>query len=387
MQRNLSADWIYTVNTAPIKEGVLTVSNDGEIVGVYTAVEAAEKGLDSIERYEGVLVPGFVNTHCHLELSHLLGKIAEQTGLPAFVKEIVAQRAAADEVVLSAMKEADKQMYNNGIVAVGDIANQEISLSVKKASAIYYHTFVEVFGFNQPSKPIINNAVKIKKSFWPLKTSIVPHAPYSVSEELFRLISEQTQFDDILSIHNQETAAENEFFEKGSGSFEEMYLRLGVQKEHYHGAGKNSIRYHLPRLPQNNLLLVHNTFTSKADVDFAQSKHENVYWCFCPNANIYIEDSLPDYTQFLDPRVKITLGTDSLASNHQLSILSEMCTLQQNFGLPFDVLLKWGTLNGAKFLGIDSWCGSFEVGKKPSINLIGVDSQGKIKSDKVKRLI
>src|SRR5690606_24043397 len=121
-----------------IEEGVLRVSRDGEILGVYTAEEAAINKLDAIERYEGVLVPGFVNTHCHLELSHLFGKIPEQTSLPGFVKEIVAQRAASDEVILAAMKEADSKMYYNGIVAVGDISNQEISLSVKKASPIYY---------------------------------------------------------------------------------------------------------------------------------------------------------------------------------------------------------------------------------------------------------
>ncbi len=387
MQRNLSADWIYPVNRAPIEEGVLRVSRDGEILGVYTAEEAAMNKLDAIERYEGVLVPGFVNSHCHLELSHLFRKIPEQTGLPGFVKEIVSQRAASEAVILAAMKEADSKMYYNGIVAVGDISNQEISLSVKKASPIYYHTFVEVFGFNQPSKPIIEKALDIKRAFWPLKASIVPHAPYSVSEELFRMIGEHTQFDDILSIHNQETVAENEFFEKGTGSFEDMYLRLNIPKESYHGGGKNSIQHYLPQLPQNKTALVHNTFTSKADLEFAIAHHKDLYWCLCPHANLYIENNLPDVLIFLDPLVNVTLGTDSLASNHQLSILSEMCALQQNFGLSFDVLLKWGTLNGAKFLGIDSWCGSFEIGKKPSVNLIGVDSDGTIKSDKVKRLI
>jgi len=386
MQRYLSADWIYPVTTEPIANGVLEVSAEGEILSILTEEEAEKAGIEA-ERFEGVLVPGFINTHCHLELSHLFGKIPEQTGLPEFVRQIVAQRAADDDVVIATMEAADEQMYENGIVAVGDISNQLLSKEVKQRSTLYYHTFVEVFGFNQPSLPIIEEAIKIRDNYWPLKASIVPHAPYSVWNELFQYIEKNTRPYDILSIHNQETVAENEFFERGTGDFEAMYQRMGAPKTEAHGTGENAIRYHLPQMPPNRLLLVHNTFTSKADIDFALAQHKDIYWCFCPNANVYIENNLPDVTLFLDPLVKVTLGTDSLASNHQLSILAEMCNLQQNFHLPFDTLLTWATINGAKFLGVDDWCGSFEVGKKPSINLIGVDNAGLIKSIKVKRLI
>jgi len=285
------------------------------------------------------------------------------------------------------MAEADKQMYENGIVAVGDISNQLLSKEIKQRSPLNYHTFVEVFGFTRPSQPIIDEAIKIRDSYWPLKASIVPHAPYSVSNELFRYIEKNTRPQDVISIHNQETIAENEFFEKGTGDFEAMYQRMGIAKSEAHGTGENAIRYHLTQLPQNRTLLVHNTFTSKADIDFASAQHKDLYWCLCPHANLYIENNLPDINLFIDPQLKVTLGTDSLASNHQLSILAEMCALQQHFHLPFETLLKWGTINGAKFLGVDSWCGSFEVGKKPSVNLIGVDHAGGIKSDKVKRLI
>jgi len=387
MQRYLSANKIYPVTSDPIDQGVLEIAATGEIISILTAEEAVEKNIEGIEQYEGVLVPGFVNTHCHLELSHLFAKIPEQTGLPAFVREIVAQRAASDEIVLEAMAEADKQMYENGIVAVGDISNQLLSKEIKQRSPLNYHTFVEVFGFTRPSQPIIDEAIKIRDSYWPLKASIVPHAPYSVSNELFRYIEKNTRPQDVISIHNQETIAENEFFEKGTGDFEAMYQRMGIAKSEAHGTGENAIRYHLTQLPQNRTLLVHNTFTSKADIDFASAQHKDLYWCLCPHANLYIENNLPDINLFIDPQLKVTLGTDSLASNHQLSILAEMCALQQHFHLPFETLLKWGTINGAKFLGVDSWCGSFEVGKKPSVNLIGVDHAGGIKSDKVKRLI
>ena len=387
MQRYLSANWIYPVTIEPIANGVIEVTEEGEIIAILTPEEAIEKKIEGIEQFEGVLVPGFVNTHCHLELSHMFGKIPEQTGLPAFVREIVAQRAADDEIVLAAMGAADKQMYENGIVAVGDISNQLISKEVKQHSKLYYHTFVEVFGFDKPSQPILEEAVKMRDSYWPLKASIVPHAPYSVFNDLFQHIEKNTRPQDILSIHNQETAAENEFFEKGTGDFEAMYQRMGVKKTAAHGTGENAIRYHLPQMPSNKTLLVHNTFTSKADIDFASAQHKDLYWCLCPNANVYIENNLPDVTLFIDPRVKVTLGTDSLASNHQLSILAEMQTLQQKKRVPFNELLKWGTINGAEFLGIADQYGSFEVGKTPGINLIEVGGAKIIKSNNVKRLI
>ena len=387
MQRYLSANWIYPVTSEPIAEGVLEVSETGEITAVLSPQQAASKGIETIERFEGVLVPGFVNTHCHLELSHLVGKIPEQTGLPAFVREIVAQRAAEDELVIAAMQLADKQMFENGIVAVGDISNQLISKSVKQHSSLYYHTFVEVFGFNRPSQPIVEEAVKIRDSYWPLKASIVPHAPYSVFKELFQYIEKNTRPQDILSIHNQETAAENEFFEKGTGDFEATYQRMGISKTDAHGSGENAIRYHLPQMPANKTLLVHNTFTSKADIDFAQAQHQHLYWCLCPNANVYIENNLPNVNAFIEAKVKVTLGTDSLASNHQLSILAEMQTLQQQKQVPFNELLKWATINGAEFFGIENQYGSFEVGKTPGINLIELGNAKIIKSKNVKRLI
>lgn len=388
MQKFISASWIFPVTKPPMPNGILEIDGEGKILRILTQNEAKHKGITNIQFFEGALVPGFVNTHCHLELSHLYGKIPEKTGLPAFVKEIVAQRTASDEVVLAAMELADQQMYTNGIVAIGDISNQLISRFIKQKSKLYYHTFVEVFGFNRPSEPIINDAINLRSDFLPLKSSIVPHAPYSVSADLLKSIAINTSEIDLLSIHNQETAAENEFFEAGTGDFDLMYQRLNIPKTEVHGNGKNSLNYHLPKLPKNvNTLLVHNTFSSKADVDFAENQHQKLFWCLCPNANLYIENNLPDVDLLKSEKVKITLGTDSLASNHQLSILSEMKTLQDRKNVSFEDLLKWATLNGAEFLGINDQFGSFEVGKKPGILNIDISDNLEIASTTlVKRL-
>jgi cytosine/adenosine deaminase-related metal-dependent hydrolase len=387
MVRYISADFIYPISEAPIRNGVIGIE-DGSINAVLTSSEADSQKIKNIEHYEGVLAPGFINTHCHLELSHLQNRIPEKTGLTGFIKEILAIRDQPTDKINEAMQQADQQMYANGIVAVGDISNQPISKTVKQASQIYYHTFVEVFGFNSPAVDTIAKGLAIKETFAPLRASIVPHAPYSVSSALFSEITKITTVDDILSIHNQETIGENELFESGTGAFADFFKALGIAQSDAHNSKKNALNYHLPQLPKTiNTLLVHNTFSNKADLDFAKQQHQKLYWCLCPNANLYIENSLPDVNLLKNEGLKITLGTDSLASNHQLNILAEMKTLQDCKQIRFEESIKWATLNGAEFLGIDSQFGSFEIGKKPGVNLIKLDKDGKIVNDSVQKLI
>lgn len=370
----VSASLVYPVATPPLKNGVIALQEDGTIERVLTAEEAKEQGIEHIQHYDGILVPGFVNTHCHLELSHLLGQIPQHTGLIGFIKKILALRQQPEAEIISAMQKADAQMYANGIVAVGDISNELISKQVKQNSQIYYHTFVELFGFNKPSAPIIAQGLQLKKDFYPLKASLVPHAPYSVASSLLTAIKAHTHSDDILTIHNQETTAENEFFENGTGAFVDFLGAVNLLFEEP-TLNQTAIHHSLPKLSTKvNTLLVHNTFTSAADIAFATKTHPKLFWCLCPNANLYIENNLPANHLLQQENINLTLGTDSLASNHQLCILSEMQTLQAKRNVSFEQALTWATLNGAKFLGIDAQFGSFEPGKKPGI--IWLKTQG-----------
>ncbi|RZK40462.1 MAG: amidohydrolase [Pedobacter sp.] len=381
----ISADWIYPVESSPIQKGVVGIDEDGSICAVLNEVEA--QGLENVKRYKGVLVPGFINAHCHLELSHMRGKIDKHTGLTNFIKSVIQNRQQDENDIVAAMESADKEMYENGIVAVGDISNVLTSKIVKIKSKIYYHTFIEVFGFSRPSEPIIEAGKTLKIQFLPLKSSIVAHAPYSVSGELFDAIRSTNTDADIQSIHNQETVAENELFETGTGKFADFFSELGIPKSDMHGSGQNSLAYHLPKLPKNvNTILVHNTFSRKEDIDFANQEHKKLFWCLCPNANLYIENELPDADLLQNADLKIALGTDSLASNSHLNILAEMKSLQVGKGIGFDHLLTWATLNGAKSLGIDSMYGSIAIGKKPGVNLIQLAENQKIDNVKVRRI-
>jgi len=369
----ISASYVYTLVGPPIQNGVLAMDAEGTIVEVFTAEAAIAAGLEQVKHHEGLLVPGLINTHCHLELSHMKGRIPKHSGLPEFVQRVIKQRGADAYEVDAAMWAADKEMFENGIVAVADISNQLVSKMTKRGSLIHYHTFLEVMGFNPATaRQAMQGALELKEAFEPLSTSIVPHAPYSVSKELFDELKMNAGSETgPLSIHNQETADENAFFESKTGAFLGLYEFLGLDIGFYQPSGKTSLQSFLPLLPKGHkTLLVHNTFTDLADILFAKAHHPNLYWCLCPNANLYIENRLPDVNLLKQAGLKITLGTDSLASNDQLSIFSEMKTLQTHFRLSTDELLTWATVNGAEFLGLEMRYGSFEKGKKPGVNLL-----------------
>lgn len=373
MLRYLSADYIFPVSSEPVRDGVVVLNESGEVMDLLNP----NPGISipgKIEHYQGIIVPGFVNSHCHLELSHLHGKIPEGTGLVSFVKAVISQRTADHEEVLMAMKTHDQLMFENGIVAVGDISNNHLSKSVKQNSRIYYHTFVELLGFDpEKAEMVFNRALKLKSDFAPLPASIVPHAPYSVSEKLFGLLREYSEsHENLCSMHNQESRAETDFFMNKSGEFLDFYKMLNLDLNFFKARYQSSVQSILPLFSaKQKTLLVHNTYTGQEDIATVAASGININWCFCPNANLYIEGSLPDIKTFLDNNLKITLGTDSLASNDKLCILSELKVIKEYFPeLPFSQTVGWATLNGAEFLGIDKHFGSIEKGKTPGLNLI-----------------
>jgi cytosine/adenosine deaminase-related metal-dependent hydrolase len=387
------ADYVFPISADPIKNGVVAVDEKGKIIVVS---DEPPPGIDSasIERLPGIICPGFINTHCHVELSHLHGKITEGGGLVPFIKNIQQFRNTdAAEIEAAALK-ADNDMYENGIVAVGDISNSNVTIAVKANSKLYYHTFVETFSFTpDKAEAVFNNALAIMAEFKPQPCSITPHAPYSVSKELFRLIKKYCDNNankNLLSMHNQECEDENKFYRYKLGAFNDLYEHFGIDITYFKPQARNSIQSVLPLLTnKQNILMVHNTCTNLKDIYFIKRFDRKIHWCFCPNANLFIEGTLPKVDLFLDQGFNITLGTDSLASNNKLCILSEMRTLQAKFpALSTERLLTWATINGATFLGIDKEKGTLEPGKTPGLNLItGLDDLKITADTKVRRLI
>jgi cytosine/adenosine deaminase-related metal-dependent hydrolase len=173
----------------------------------------------------------------------------------------------------------------------------------------------------------------------------------------------------LLTIHNQESGAENDFYRSGQGDFLRLYQALGLDISFWQGTGKRSLESYLPYFhPNQSIILVHNVATTAADLPHPAPL---LFFCLCPNANLFIGGQLPDVDLLRQQDRTIVLGTDSLASNHQLSILEEIKTLQRVFpALPTPTLLKWATSNGARALQQEAALGSFLPGQRPGVLLI-----------------
>lgn len=389
--KSFKADYVFPVYADPIKNGIVTVDDNGKILSVSEYPNPEYQHLP-IEQLSGIITPGFVNTHCHVELSHLKDKIKAGGGLVEFVKDILAIRNADQDKVAAAAEAADQQMYDNGIVAVGDISNVDATIPIKAKSKLYYHTFVEILGFlPESAEEVFNKALKLAEEFKPQSVSVTAHAPYTVSKELFKLIKHHSDAgNNLLSIHNQECEDENKFYRYKLGGFIDLYKHLGINIDYFRPQARNSLQSIISLLTnREKILMVHNTCTNLKDIYFIKRFDRKINWCFCPNANLYIEKRLPKIELFINQGLNITLGTDSLASNSKLCILSEMVTIQNKFpSISLEMLVQWGTKNGAEFLGIDGDKGTIEVGKTPGLNLItGLDGLKLTAEAKVKKLI
>ncbi len=394
--RKFKADSLFNGYHLLRNDHILITDEQGLVQDIIPEQDAG----NDIETYKGILSPGFINCHCHLELSHLKNIIPPHTGLIEFLCSVVQKRAYSNEnknsdnentstelLKMQSIADAEAEMYNNGIVAVADIGNTADSLEIKKKSKLHWQNFVEVLSFtdekatdrfNHYKQVAIEMEEGLQSSTIKHRTSLVPHAPYSISPKTFELINEATS-QQIISIHNQEHPAENELYETGQGAYLKFFELFGLKKSPFPITGKSSIQSVLPHFKNGQtLFLVHNTCMKEEDIlfvnEYAKANGLNIVYCLCINANIYIENKVPPIDLFIKHNCQIVLGTDSYSSNRQLSICNEMQSIKKHFPLlPDETILQWATSNGAKALLWNDKLGSFKKGKQPGIVLIEND--------------
>ncbi|MEN9523038.1 MAG: hypothetical protein RL065_1415 [Bacteroidota bacterium] len=377
--RKISADKVFTIENGIIENGVLILNEQNEIVSISTRDQFDSAELEILH---GDICPGFINAHCHLELSHLKNKITPHNGLVNFIQQLIKARFEISmEERLQQIADAESEMIKNGIIAVGDISNEDISVHQKVKKNLYYHTFIETIGLNPSIAQIkFDEGLALSRKFFEneLINSLCPHAPYSTSTTLQQLIYNLHQTS---TIHSQESDEESKFFKYKSGDFIEFYKNINIDISFFNSTNKNSIQNNINFFPTSSkILFVHNTFMNENDLNTMMNHNSNSFLCACIKANLFIESKVPDIQLWSKYSNNICIGTDSLASNNCLSIWDEICSIQQYFPeITFNELLQYSTLNGARFLGIDNWAGSFKIGKKPGVNLIV--------EDKIKRIV
>ena len=369
--RIISANSIFNGINFLSQEMALVIDDYGILKDI---VKKTEIQSSEIEHYDGIIAPGFVNAHCHLELSHLFSHIDPKTGLIEFLKQVIAKRNNFNkkEQEVAAI-EADFKMWESGIVAVGDISNIDTTFKTKANSKIYYHTFIELIGLNPlHSETIFEKGLSLLKELenYNLIGSLAAHAPFSSSKLLINKIANYNSLNNLaFSIHNQESEEETKFFAGRPSGINDLFAYLNIDINWFIPPKTSSLLSYLDEIPNKKSLLVHNTFCKEEDI--IASKHKFINWCFCPGANLFIENTLPNCDLFLNHNQNWCIGTDSLASNQKLDMCFEASILLSKLpSISIESILKALTYNGAKALGIEDKFGKLIIGKNTGLNLI-----------------
>lgn len=371
--RRFSAQYIITCTGEILKRGIITTDNQGLIT------EIADTGgnppeLSSTEFYNGIIIPGFVNCHCHLELSGMYKQMDNHTGLGEFLRTLGERRRKDIIDNKKHIAEADNIMYKKGVSACGDICNTGNGFEIKEESPVSYINFLEVFGIDQlKADKRISEVMELKKEADKYSSSsyIVPHSFYSMSRTLMKMIKELGSGNEITTIHFKESAQETELLKHAGGDLMESYRAMGINSDML----QDRIPDHITGIREyitgsGNLILVHNTFAGKEDIETA-ARRGNCFFCLCPRSNLYIENELPPVNTLINQEAIIVIGTDSLASNISLDMLEELKIISSNFpAIPLEELVSWATINGARALKTDDVFGSIENGKRPGLVLI-----------------
>jgi cytosine/adenosine deaminase-related metal-dependent hydrolase len=390
--RRISAQYIFTSCGEPLKRGVITAGDDGTVIDVEdTGGILAESA--ATEFYNGIIIPGLVNCHAHLELSHMHDAVPAGMGLADFVMSVRERREASSSEVMAAAEKADAAMAAEGIVLCGDISNNALTFGIKSKSRVSYITFIEVFGINPAGaeKRIAEAAdVAAAAAAAGLRHHITPHTVYSVSQALFTLIKQHISPASLTSLHFLESPDERELVSHHRGRLAESYRAFGMTPDSLDTPGSHTeAALQLARLT-GQLILVHNTCITSGETDTLKNEG-NTWFCLCPSSNMRISGTMPPVRLLRGASDRIVTGTDSLASADRLSILNELRLLHDAAPeTPLDEIIRWGTINGARALGMADSYGSIEPGKKPGLLLIeeaDLSSMRLLPASRVRRLL
>ena len=363
-------------NAPVLKRGYVLLNSENEVVEVGELTEECE----DTEFYSGILCPGFVNAHCHVELSHLVGMFEQATGMSGFINQINAMREnVGKEGRIKALEAQMDKMYREGVSAMADISNCSESFECKSKSPMYTRTFLELFGSEpKDAQDVLESGkslAQVAKEYG-IDAAITPHSCYTMSPQLLAMAAQEGLRSGFLSYHSQESHEEEELIRTGTGALAENYKGRGLSTPPV--TGKPALTYFIDRLlsfskspVEGNVLLVHNVAIDQESIDYAKEHLANPYFAICPLSNIFIHRALPPLNLMRENNLKICLGTDSLSSNTILSIVKEIECIHKNFPqIPLVEILEWACSNGAQMLGKQDVLGSFEPGKKPGVVLL-----------------
>ena len=380
-----AAKYVYPLtSTEPLVNGFVEVEEDGTIVRTGICEDPAKEPVF----LDGALVPGFVNAHCHVELSYMKGLFRKGTGMAGFIDQINELRDTKSlEQKVSDLTQAMDSLWEQGVVAMADISNCDDSFAVKARHPMYTRTFLEVFGTEPEDCGAVMEGVRKLKAVadgFGIDAAPTPHACYTMSPELVTAVSAEGLKSGFLSFHSEETEEEEEMLKYGSGKMWENRVKAGMSVPPV--TGKSSLLYFIDRLLQGHpapfdehILLVHECCMDQEGIDAVKAVMNHPFVAVCPLSNLFIHNALPPIDLMRRNGLKVCVGTDSLSSNDDLRLVDELFCLQRNFPeVPLGELFTWASRNGAEFLSKPEF-GTLEAGKKPGLVLVDhLDAEGRL---------
>ena len=383
--KRIAAKYLYPlVSREPVHNGFVEMEDDGTVVRTGVCADPASEPVF----YDGALAPGFVNAHCHVELSYLKGQFRKGTGMAGFIDQINEMRDNKSmEEKLHDLTVAMDSLWEQGVVAMADISNCADSFAVKASHPMYTRTFLEVFGTEpEDCAAVMDGVLQLKEvaDGFGIDAAPTPHACYTMSPELVTAVSVEGLKSGFLSFHSEETVEEEEMLKYGSGKMWENRVKAGMSVPPV--TGKSSLLYFIDRLLaghpapfDEHILLVHECCMDQEGIDAAKAVMNHPFVAVCPLSNLFIHNALPPIDLMRRNGLKVCVGTDSLSSNDDLNIVDELFCLQRNFPeVPLGELLTWASRNGAEFLAKPEF-GTLEPGKRPGLVLIdNLDADGRL---------
>lgn len=367
----ISAPWVVPVDVSVIRDGSIVVV-DGRIVDIGKRDDIVQKYPQSQEKfYPCVLMPGLINAHMHLELSHLQNNIEPlpDQNFTEWIDALITQRVATQysrEKIVETFTVALRDQYHSGIVLIGDIGNEYYDelYHLGDDSLPNILRMLEYLGPNRVAcRKALDNLIQLDD-----QTAVTGHAPYSTAPGLLLEIKKRcNRLHHIFSIHTAESREELEFLRFGTGCFRDFLEKKnswdGVFSFSEYGF-PGTIEYldHLGLLDEMTLL-VHCVHVSEDELQLIKKRGAQV--CLCPGSNLFLGVGLAPVEQMVALGLLPALGSDSPASNSAIDIWREMQLLAKNYSnLERPTILAMATIGGANALRHNVDYGSLAVGKK-----------------------
>jgi cytosine/adenosine deaminase-related metal-dependent hydrolase len=376
------AAWVCPVHAAPLAGGwVLVIDGRIEAVGQGAAPPADEVRIFD----DAIVLPGLVNAHTHLELSWLRDRVPPAADFLAWVGALMRQRTRledpADAAVMQPLRDAVAEMQASGTVAVGDVANALVSPAVLREAAMPAVVFHELLGFRDADGRAAVAASRERRavlSGGAVRVVTAPHAPFSVSPELFAAIRDEARASSppITSVHVGESAEEVQLLRDGSGPWRTRLQELGAWRSDWVPPGRGPGDYLCDLgVIGAGTLVVHGVQLTDAELERVAAAGATLVTC--PRSNRWVGVGAPPIARFFASGARVAVGTDSLASCPDLNLFAELAALREAAPeVPARRILQAATQGGADALGMGESLGSLQAGRQARLLAVRVAGAG-----------